>query len=73
MGGFGSTRWACISTKDTVESARSIDINRLNRAGCLQPRYCGVLEWTRNGERIAISVVEWRRCETVKSDSRQRE
>jgi hypothetical protein len=28
MGGFGSTRWAWISTKDTVESNRRLDINR---------------------------------------------
>jgi hypothetical protein len=32
MGGFGSTRWAWISTKETVEGNRSLDINRLNRA-----------------------------------------
>ena len=41
MGGLGSTRWAFVSTKDTVESARSLDINSLNRAGCLSPGYRG--------------------------------
>jgi hypothetical protein len=41
MGGVGSTRWALISTRDTVESNRSLDINGLNRAGCLQPGYRG--------------------------------
>jgi hypothetical protein len=32
----GSTRWGWTSTRDTVEGARSLDINRLNRAGCLR-------------------------------------
>jgi hypothetical protein len=53
MGGFGSTRWAQTSTNDTVEGNRSLDINRLNRAGCLQPGYSGGWEWTRDGERLA--------------------
>ena len=53
MGGFGSTRWAWTSTKDTVESSRSLDINRLNRAGCLRPGHSGDWEWTRDGERVA--------------------
>src|SRR5262249_24656347 len=53
MGGFGSTRWAWNSTNKTVESNRSLDINRLNRAGCLRPGYCGGWEWKRDGERVA--------------------
>jgi hypothetical protein len=53
MGGFGSTRWAWISTKDTVEGNRSLDINGLNRAGCLRPGYWGGCEWKRDGERVA--------------------
>jgi hypothetical protein len=53
MGGFGSTRWAWTSTRDTVESARSLDINRLNRAGCLRPGYWGGWEWTRDGKPVA--------------------
>jgi hypothetical protein len=53
MGGFGSTRWAYISTKDTVESSRSLDINRLKRAGCLEPGYRGGWEWSQDGERVA--------------------
>jgi hypothetical protein len=53
MGGFGSTRWGWVSTKDTVESSRSLDINRLNRAGCLHPGYRGGWEWTRDAERVA--------------------
>jgi hypothetical protein len=53
MGGFGSTRWAWASTNDTVEGNRSLDINRLNRAGCLQPGYSGGWEWARDGARVA--------------------
>ena len=53
MGGFGSTRWARTSTKDTVESVRSLDNNRLNRAGCLRPEYWGGWQWSRDGERVA--------------------
>jgi hypothetical protein len=53
MGGFGSTRWGWINTKDTVESNRSLDINRLNRAGCLQAGCSGGWEWKGDGERVA--------------------
>ena len=53
MGGFGSTRWNWISTKHTVESTRSLDINRLNRAGCLRPGYGGDCQWMRDGKPIA--------------------
>ena len=53
MGGFGSTRWNWVSTNDTVEANRALDVTRLNRAGCLRPDYSGGWEWTRDGERIA--------------------
>ena len=53
MGGLGSTRWAFVSTKDTVESARSLDINSLNRAGCLHPGYRGGWEWRQGSDRVA--------------------
>jgi hypothetical protein len=53
MGGLGSTRWNWVNTKDTVEGNRPLDINRLNRAGCLRPGYFGGWEWTRDGERVA--------------------
>ena len=53
MGGFGSTRWAWASTKETVEGNRRLDINQLNRAGCLRPGYCGGWEWKHDGERVA--------------------
>jgi hypothetical protein len=50
MGGFGSTRWNWVSTKGTVEANPSLDIDRLNRAGCLRPGYRGGWKWTRDGE-----------------------
>ena len=53
MGGFGSNRWGCSSTKDTVEGNRRLDINQLNRAGCLRPGYCGGWEWKHDGEQVA--------------------
>ena len=53
MGGFGSTRWAWASTKETVEGNRRLDINQLNRVGCLRPGYCGGWEWKHDGERVA--------------------
>ena len=53
MGGFGSTRWSWTSTRVSVESARSLDINRLNRAGCLREGYWGGWQWARDGERVA--------------------
>ena len=53
MGGFGSTRWNWSSTKDTVEANPSLDIDRLNRAGCLRPGYRGGWKWTRDGEPVA--------------------
>jgi hypothetical protein len=60
MGGFGSTRWGSTSTSGMVEGARSLDINRLNRAGCLRAGYYGGWEWTRDGERVA-SIQFWRK------------
>jgi hypothetical protein len=52
MGGFGSGRPSG-SGRDTVESCRSIDVNRLSKAGFLHTRWCGGWQWTRNGERVA--------------------
>jgi len=52
MGGFGSGRpsgWG----RDTVETCRSIDVNRLHREHCLAPGWWGGWEWKRDGERIA--------------------
>ena len=46
-------------TSGTVESARSLDISCLNRAGCLRPGYRGSLEWNRDGKQVAS--IEFRR------------
>jgi hypothetical protein len=53
MGGFGSTRWGWTSTKGTVEGARPLEINLLNKAGCLRPGCWGGWQWMRDGERVA--------------------
>ena len=52
MGGFGSGRPSG-SGRDKVEDHRSIDVNDLQRKGCLKPGWSGSWEWTRDGERIA--------------------
>src|SRR5262245_11227046 len=52
MGGIGSGR-QCGSERSTAEAARSIDANRLHRAGCLRAGWIGGWQWTRDGERTA--------------------
>ena len=52
MGGIGSGR-PSYSGRDTVEACRSLDINKLNRLGCLRPGWSGGWQWTRDGERVA--------------------
>lgn len=52
MGGFGSGRPSGYG-RDTVESCRSIDVNRLHREGCLRPGWWGGWQWTRDGEKVA--------------------
>lgn len=52
MGGFGSGRLSG-SGRDTVESCRSIDVNRLHREGCLRAGWMGGWQWTRDGEKVA--------------------
>jgi hypothetical protein len=39
--------------RDTVESCRSIDVNRLHKAGCLAPGWRGGWQWTRDGQKVA--------------------
>src|SRR4051794_29193422 len=51
MGGFGSGRRSG-SGRDTVEMCRSIDVNRLHKAGCLRSGYWGSWQWTGDGERV---------------------
>ena len=52
MGGFGSGRPSG-SGRDKVEYSRSIDVNRLNREGCLRSGWAGGWQWTRDGEKVA--------------------
>jgi hypothetical protein len=52
MGGFGSGRPSG-SGRNTVEASRSIDVNRLQRGGCLRPGWMGSWQWTRDGEKVA--------------------
>ena len=52
MGVFGSRRRSR-SGRDPVESCRSIDVNRLRKAGCLAPGWRGGWKWTRDGEKVA--------------------
>ena len=56
MGGFGSGRPGG-SGRDTVESCRSIDVNRLHKVGCLVPGWWGSWQWTRDGEKVASIIL----------------
>jgi hypothetical protein len=52
MGGFGSGRPSG-SRRDTVESCRWIDVNRLHREECLRPGWSGGWQWSRDGDKVA--------------------
>jgi hypothetical protein len=52
MGGFGSGRPSG-SGRGTVETCRSIDVNRLHKAGCLRRGWRGGWQWTRECEKVA--------------------
>ena len=52
MGGFGSGRRSG-SGRDKVEYSRSIDVNRLHKAGCLTPGWTRSWQWTQDGEKVA--------------------
>jgi hypothetical protein len=52
MGGLGSGRPSG-SGRSTVESCRSIDVNRLRREGCLRPGWSGGWQWLLDGEKVA--------------------
>lgn len=52
MGGFGSGRPSG-SGRGTVEGSRSIDVNRLDREGCLRAGWAGGWHWTRDGDKVA--------------------
>jgi hypothetical protein len=52
LGGYGSGRLSG-SGRDKVEDHRSIDVNDLQRKGCLKPGWSGSWEWTSDEERVA--------------------
>ena len=52
MGGFGSGRPAR-RNRGTVENCLALDVNRLNRAGCLESGWAGTWQWMRDGKQIA--------------------
>ena len=52
MGGFGSGRPRG-SGRDTVETHRALDADRLNKAGCLRAGWAGGWRWGGNGEQGA--------------------
>ena len=56
MGGLGSGRH-CGSGRDIVEGCRSLDVNRLQREGCLRPGWLGGWQWTRDGEKVASIIL----------------
>lgn len=52
MGGPGSGRPSCTG-RDKVKHSRSIDVNRLQKAGCLAPSGTSGWQWTRDDEMVA--------------------
>ena len=56
MGGLGSGRPSGCG-RGKVEACRSIDVNRLNRDGCLKPGWLGFSQWTRHGEKVASIII----------------
>jgi hypothetical protein len=52
MGGLGSGRSSGFG-RDKVEACRSIDVNRLHKAGCLCAGWRGGWQWTRVDEKVA--------------------
>lgn len=50
MGGFGSGRPVGVG-RDKVEFCRSLDVNRVQKTGCLSAGWSGGWQWTRDGDR----------------------
>jgi hypothetical protein len=50
MGGFGSGR---PGYRQTAEQCRSIDVNTVQRKGCLKPGWRGGWQWSQDGEQVA--------------------
>ncbi len=56
MGGFGSGRRSG-SKRATVEDYRSIDVDKLRKAGWLRPYKSGTWHWSRDGETTASITI----------------
>jgi hypothetical protein len=52
MGGFGSGRPSG-SGRIKVEACRSLDVNRMHKAGGLEPGWVGSWQWSVDGEKVA--------------------
>src|SRR3954468_10595876 len=52
VGGVGSGRRAG-HARPSVDTARSLDVNKLHKAGCLKTGWAGGWQWTEAGERVA--------------------
>jgi len=50
MGGYGSGRYG---GKKKTQNCRSLDINKMNKAGCLKPGFGAQWQWSENGEKVA--------------------
>ncbi len=50
MGGYGSGRYG---GRSKVQHCRSLDVNKMNKAGGLKPGFSGDWEWNEDGEKVA--------------------
>lgn len=50
MGGYGSGRYG---GKNKVQHCRSLDVNKMNKAGGLKPGFSGSWQWSEDGEKVA--------------------
>ena len=50
MGGYGSGRPA---SKRKADDCRTLDVNRLNREGCLRAGWQGHWQWSHDGKQVA--------------------
>lgn len=64
MGGFGSGGWNATGRATTVEALR-LDVNRVNRAGALEPGWRGGWQWHRAGDRKSWINLEARLGEVI--------
>ena len=56
MGGWGSGRRYCFTSKDTTEDYRSIDVRQWKRDGLFDPPQSFVWKWVRFDEVVAASI-----------------